>query len=173
MSALNSSAALRKRVESAIAEAVFTRASLLTVQTDASMLRLSSMLLGNPQLRAAYYDHFAAAVSQRRESYELLKQLLQSAPVTAALATPEVQQLVACQIANLQRLSAVPPYMWNMPQAVVPGGVQNSQQVSGASIRVAEIPCLLCSMQQSTSVALSARVISTCTLRGYIHAHQC
>jgi hypothetical protein len=137
LSALNSSTALRKRVESAIAEAVFTRASLLTAQTDASMLRLSGMLLGNPQLRAAYYDHFAAAVSQRRDSYELLKQLLQSGPVTAALAAPEVQQLVACQIVNLQRLSAVPPFTWNMPQAVVPGSVSNSQQVRASARGVA------------------------------------
>jgi hypothetical protein len=133
LSALNSSAALRKRVESAIAEAIFTRSSLLTVQTEASMLRLSGTPLGNPQLRAAYYDHFASAVSQRRDSYELLKQLLQSGPVTAALATPEVQQLVACQLANLQRLSAVPPFTWNMPQAVVPGSVSNSRQVRASS----------------------------------------
>ena len=86
-------------------------------QTDSSLLQLSGMLLGDEQLRAAYYDHFAAAVLQRGASYSLLKQLLQSAEVQAALQVPEVQQLVVFQVHNLERLSAVPAFSWNMPQA--------------------------------------------------------
>jgi hypothetical protein len=130
LAALNSNPALRKRVESAVANSMFTQTSLLSAQTEASMLLLSDMLLGSMQLRATHYGHFAAAVARRQDSYTLLKQLLQSEAVTAALGVPEVQQLVSCQVANLQRLSAVPVFIWHMPQAVVPGGVVNSQQVS-------------------------------------------
>ena len=130
LAALDSNPALRKQVEAAVADSLFTQASLLSAQTEASMLLLSDMLLGSMQLRATHYGHFAAAVARRQDSYTLLKQLLQSEAVTAALGVPEVQQLVSCQVANLQRLSAVPVFTWHMPQAVVPGGVVNSQQVS-------------------------------------------
>ena len=98
LAALDGTPALRKRVELAVAECMFTQTPLLSAQTEASMLQLSDMLLGNPQLRGAYYGHFAAAVAQRQDSYTLLKQLLQSEAVTTALAVPEVQQLVSCQV---------------------------------------------------------------------------
>lgn len=118
--ALQGAAPLQQRVQAAIAEGLFTKRALLAAQTDASMSQLSHILLSNAQLRAAYYDHFAAAVAQRPKNYELLKQLLQSESLRAHLAMPEVQQLVECQVANLQRLGAVPPFTWNMPQASIP-----------------------------------------------------
>lgn len=46
---------------------------------------------------------------------------LQTSAVQAALDRPEVQQLVACQVANLQRMAAVPAFSWHMPQAKMPG----------------------------------------------------
>jgi hypothetical protein len=88
------------------------------------MLLLSGMLLVDKQLWTTYYCYFAAAVAQRADSYSLLKQLLQSAEVQAVLSLPEVQQLVACQVANLERLSAVTPFSWNMPQAAFPSNKQ-------------------------------------------------
>jgi hypothetical protein len=129
LAALRATPALGKHVGAAIAECVFTQGVLLAAQTGDSMLQLSDMLLGNPQLRAAYYDHFVAAVEQRQDNYQLLKQLLQSGAVRGALAVAEVQQLVACQVANLERLGAVPPFTWHMPQAVVPAGVISSDRV--------------------------------------------
>ena len=49
------------------------------------------------------------------------------------------------QVANLQRLSAVPAFTWHMPQAVVPGGVVNSQQVSVVWCKPAPNPFRACS----------------------------
>lgn len=106
-------------LRASVAESVFINSTLLAAQTDESMLLLSGMLL-----TTAYYDHFAAAVTKMAGSYALLKLLLQSAGVKAALALPEVQQLVACQVANLEQMSAVPPFSRNMPQAKFP---QNAQ----------------------------------------------
>lgn len=116
-------------MQTAIAECVFTKPSLLAAQSEDSLLDLSTLLLGNPQLRAAYYDLFVAAVARHQGKYQLLQRLLASQPVKQALDLPEVQQLVACQVANLQRLSAEPAFSWEMPQAVVPSSVVNSQQV--------------------------------------------
>jgi hypothetical protein len=113
---------LHKLLSSAIAERLFTSRGLLANQTDASILQLSDLLLTSPQLRAAYYDHSAAAVEQRPHNYQLLQQLLQSGAVRANLAMPEVQQVVACQVANLRRLSAVPPFSWCMANAKLPAG---------------------------------------------------
>lgn len=129
LAALQATPALRKRVEAAIAECAFTQGTLLAAQTGDSMLQLSDMLLGNLQLRAAYYDHFVAAAEQQKDRYQLLKELLQSGAVRGALAVAEVQQLVCCQVANLERLGAVPPFNWHMPSAVVPAGIVSSQQV--------------------------------------------
>jgi hypothetical protein len=95
-------------------------AVLQSRQTDDSMLLLSQLLLGDAGLTRSYYSRFATAVAQRRENYSLLKQLLQTAGVRAALELPGVQQLVSCQVANLQRLAAVAPFSWHMPQASVP-----------------------------------------------------
>jgi len=53
-------------------------------------------------------------VSQRQDSYDLLKQLLASGAVKEALASANVQQLVACQVANLQRMSRLPAFSWKM-----------------------------------------------------------
>lgn len=122
---LQDSLPLQKSLRAAIAGSIFTNRTLLAAQTDSSLLQLSGMLLGDKQLRAAYYDHFAAAVLQHRaDSYSLLKQLLQSAEVQAALDVPEVQQLVVFQVHNLERLSAVPAFSWNMPQAAFPSNKQ-------------------------------------------------
>jgi hypothetical protein len=98
------------------------------------------MLLEDQQLRAAYYDHFAAAVLQRGASYSLLKQLLQSAEVQAALSVPEVQQLVGLQVQDLERLSAVPAFSWNMPQAAFP----SNKQVGCQYAHVLWTLCLCC-----------------------------
>lgn len=114
---LSGVAALQQMVRATIAECMFTNSHLLSSQTDDSMLQLSGMLLSHKQLKAAYYDVFADVVVKRRNNYNLLKQLLQSAPVRSALPMPEVQQLVSCQVANLERMSAVPPFSWHMPQA--------------------------------------------------------
>jgi hypothetical protein len=84
------------------------------------MLQLLQLLLSEPQLTAAYYGRFAAAVAARQKNYKLLKQLLQAESVLAALERREVQQLVACQVANLERMSDVPPFTWRMPQAKMP-----------------------------------------------------
>jgi hypothetical protein len=122
---LQDSPPLQKSLRAAIAGSIFTNRTLLAAQTDSSLLHLSGMLLGDKQLRAAYYDHFAAAVLQHRaDSYSLLKQLLQSAEAQAALDVPEVQQLVRIQVDNLTRLSAVPAFGWNMPQAGFPSNKQ-------------------------------------------------
>lgn len=96
-------------------------ASLLSRQTDESMLLLSQLLLADAGLTRSYYAQFATAVAQRRSRYSLLKQLLQTAAVQAALELPAVQQLVACQVANLRRMAAAAPFSWHMPQASVPG----------------------------------------------------
>jgi len=108
---------LQQTWRAAIAESVFTKSTLLARQTEQSMAQLSTMLLADVQLQAAYYDRFAAAVIQRPDNYKLLKQLLQSGPVRASLDCPEVQQLVSCQVKNLEGLSAVPPFSWAMPEA--------------------------------------------------------
>lgn len=89
---------LCKVLAAAIAQTLFVNQALLGAQTDDSMLQLSNMLLGDRQLRAAYYDLFAATVASKAGNYVLLKQLLQSGPVQEALAVPEVQQLVRCQV---------------------------------------------------------------------------
>lgn len=94
---------------------------LLSKQTTDSLLQLSQLLLSEPQLYAASYGQLAAEAAARKYNYSLLKQLLQSAAVQAALDRPEVQQLVACQVANLQRMAAVPAFSWHMPQAKMPG----------------------------------------------------
>jgi len=120
LEALRDAPALQQRVQAAIAQRVFIHPGVLAVQSNASMLLLSELLLGNPQLRAAYCDHYAIAVGQQRDSYDLLKQLLASGAVKGALAMAEVQQLVALQIANLERLSAVPAFTWHMPEARLP-----------------------------------------------------
>jgi hypothetical protein len=128
LAALRESPGLQ-RVQDAIAEAIFTQTALLKGQTDSSMTRLTLILIRNSQLQAAYQTTFAEAVSQRGDSYELLQRLLQMTQVKNAVATPMVQQLVSCQIANLQRLSAPPPFTWDMPEAVVPDGIIDRQQV--------------------------------------------
>jgi hypothetical protein len=94
---------------------------LLSKQTDESLLQLSQLLLSQPLLSTAYYTRFVAAAAARRDNYVLLKQLLLSQAVQAALERPEVQQLVACQVANLQRMAAVPPFTWHMQHAKMPG----------------------------------------------------
>lgn len=100
---------------------------LLSKQTTDSLLQLSQLLLSEPQLYAASYGQLAAEAAARKYNYSLLKQLLQSAAVQAALDRPEVQQLVACQVANLQRMAAVPAFSWHMPQAKMPGFPQVGQ----------------------------------------------
>jgi hypothetical protein len=95
-------------------------AALLSRQSDESMLVVSQLLLGAAGLADRCYPRFATAVAQRRSNYSLLKQLLQTAAMRAVLELPGVQQLVVCQIANLQRKAAVPQFSWDMPQASVP-----------------------------------------------------
>jgi hypothetical protein len=109
---------------------------LLSKQTDASMLLLSELLLSQQQLSAAYFGRFAAAVTSRTDSYPLLQQLLSTAAVKGALDRVEVQQLVTCQVANLQRMAAVPQFTWHMPQAKIP----NFPQVC----RLSSFMCISC-----------------------------
>lgn len=112
----------RAAVLTAAAEGMFNSDSAATLQgrqTDESMLLLSQLLLGDAELAGRHCSRFATAVAQRRSNYSLLKQLLQQPPVRAALELPGVQQLVACQVAHLQRMAAVPAFSWHMPQATL------------------------------------------------------
>jgi hypothetical protein len=128
---LQEAPALYKLLSSAIAERLCTSSSFLANQTDDSILQLSNLLLTSPQLRAAYYDHYAAEVARRPDNYKLLQELLQSSAVGTNSAMPEVQQLVASQLANLKRPSAVPPFSWCMPEAKLPA----RSSVSCAGVR--------------------------------------
>jgi hypothetical protein len=108
--------------------------TLLPSQTDDSMLQLSQLLLSEPQLADVYYGCYAAAVAARQKNYNLLKQLLQAESVLAGLDRAAVQQLVACQVANLEQLSVVPPFMWRMPKAKMPSHPQVSWCSSAAAV---------------------------------------
>jgi hypothetical protein len=126
---LDSASAARSTVLAAAIEGLFetdgssvgsSSSALLSSQTDDSMLQLSQLLLLEDQLAAANYERFAAAVAARKGNYPLLKQLLQSESVLAALDRAGVQRLVVCQVANLGKMSVVPPFTWRMPKAKMP-----------------------------------------------------
>ena len=116
---LGSQPALYTTMQEAVAEGCLTSDACLTSQSDDSMLQLSAVLLRWPQLKDRYYSRFAAAAVQRSNSYSLLKQLLDSGAVKGALEVPGVQQLVAVQVARLERMAQVPAFSWHMPQACV------------------------------------------------------
>jgi hypothetical protein len=118
--ALSTDPTLPRVLQYAVTECVFTSSALLAAQSDSSMLQLSDMLLGNPQLCAAYYDHFTAAVLARPHHNRLVGQLVQTSLVQAHAAMPEIQQLVHCRIAVLEPLARVPKFNLQMPQAKMP-----------------------------------------------------
>ncbi len=80
------------------------------------------LLVGRPELAASHYSRFAEAclAAPETSSYKALTQLLDSGAVRGALALPGVQQLVAAQAANLERMSAEPEFSWCMPEADFP-----------------------------------------------------
>lgn len=104
MAALKATPALFKSMQSAIAECVFTKAALLTSQSEQSMLSLSQLLVEDSTLQTAHYECFAAAVVQRPDSARLLLWLLQSRPVQAS--APAQEQLVAAAAAALRTRSS-------------------------------------------------------------------
>eukprot|EP00878_Enallax_costatus_P014550 GHUV01015221.1.p1 GENE.GHUV01015221.1~~GHUV01015221.1.p1 ORF type:complete len:529 (+),score=164.92 GHUV01015221.1:965-2551(+) len=134
---LQDSPKLRQLLQAAVTETLFSSYTLLSNQTDASMLQLSTMLLAGDELSSAYYRAFATAVTQRPGNYGLLKQLLESAQIQTALAMPEVQQLVSCQISNLERMCVVPPFSWHMPEAKLPSHPEVSCTFASAIARLA------------------------------------
>jgi hypothetical protein len=115
---------------------------LLSSQTDDSMLQLLQLLLSEPQLAAAYYGRFAAAVAVRKANYPLLKQLLQAESVLAALDSADAQHLVACQVANLEKMSVVPAFTWCMPKAKMP----SHPKVSSSSSSMSAVPAQLAAL---------------------------
>lgn len=125
--ALSTAPASQRTLQYAVVECIFTSSALLVGQSDSSMLQLSDMLLGNPQLRAAYYDHFTAAVLARPQHIDLVRQLLLTRLVRAHAAMPEIQQLVLSRIALLEPLAHVPKLSLRMPQAKVPSYPQVCQ----------------------------------------------
>jgi hypothetical protein len=156
---------LYQAMQEAIAEGCLTSDACLTSQTDNSMLLLSGMLLQAPQLTERYYNRFAAAAVLRPNNYLLLKQLLNSAPVKVSLGSPGVQQLVAAQVANLQRMSQVPAFSWHMPQARMPGYPQvrpNIRHQGHAELR----SHLICKGRLTTSYCLDLAVAV-----GLLHIH--
>lgn len=73
----------QQRVLAAAAQSLFSSEALLQAQTDDSMLKLSGLLLQEPELAATHYRRIAAAVAGRPNNHNLLMQLLQSVPVAA------------------------------------------------------------------------------------------
>lgn len=126
---------------------------LLSNQTEDSLLQLSQLLLTQAELAEAYYGRFATAVMARRDTYPLLKKLLQTESVQSALGRPAVQQLVACQVANLQRKSAAPPFSWHMKEARLPSYPQVS---AGFDQKMHQVPTSVDSKRSMSSTGTSA-----------------
>jgi len=78
VSALRSAQPLQQQVQEAIVESAFGNMAVLAVQTGASMLELSGLLLQIARFKEAYHGLFAVAAARHPSSYDLLLQLLQS-----------------------------------------------------------------------------------------------
>ncbi len=102
----------------------FSAAALESPYSCSSLMTTVSefLLVGRPELAASHYSRFAEAclAAPETSSYKALKKLLDSGAVRGALALPGVQQLVAAQAANLERMSAEPEFSWCMPEAGFP-----------------------------------------------------